>query len=192
MMKTCISNKNNGNFKTIQKLVSTYTRTTGSKVRFYDLNHLPLTCTLEEKEVEESICKYCPVHQNTQTVKRTEPCHEMHINAIGESSRSDGMVLYTCEKGLLFWACPIFDNGRFAGALRGSGYLDPMSEKGTINDAFLEQLKTLPEGNLERIKSMAEMLLLYAATLSTGNEDHHEILRRRTEQQKDISAKIEK
>jgi ligand-binding sensor protein len=176
-----------------QKLLSAYVQMTGSCIRVFDHNCRHLSGVAGEAAVEENICKYCPVHLAQAAGKGSEPCLEMHTNAVKESNRSDGIHIYTCKMGLMFWTSPLFYEGSFLGALRGSGYLkgEPLLAAAETTEEFLQQLKVLPRGDGEKIKSMAEIMLICAASLSFGSEDYHEVLRRRTEQQRDISAKIE-
>jgi AraC-like DNA-binding protein len=64
--------------------------------------------------------------------------------------------------------------------------------KGQVSSQELQKILNLfPNGESERIKSLSELLLICAEYLSTGTEDYHETLRRRAEQQSDLSAQIE-
>jgi AraC-like DNA-binding protein len=53
-----------------------------------------------------------------------------------------------------------------------------------------ERLAAFPHGQSEKIKALAELLQICAESLSIGNEDFHEVLKRRTQQQSIISEQI--
>jgi AraC-like DNA-binding protein len=126
----------------------------------------------------------------------------MHINAIKEAHRFGGSYIYMCELGFMFWTSPVYSNGRFVGSLTGSGLIgidkqetiEAMHQigKGQVSDQEIQKIISgFPRGESERIKALAELLLICAEYLSTGTEDYHETLRRRAEQQSDLSAQIE-
>jgi AraC-like DNA-binding protein len=106
-----------------------------------------------------------------------------------------------CDLGFLFWTSPIFENSRFIGALIASGFLGIDTEEtteamyamggGSVSEAELKaRLEVFPRGESGKIKALAELLLLCAESLSVGNEDYHEVLKRRAEQQSVISEQI--
>jgi len=119
--------------------------------------------------------------------------------------------MFTNAVWVLFWTSPIYTEGCFSGALRGSGFL-PENKKtvdifANANDTlvmcnndisqeeFKERVNSFPKADGEKIQSLAEMMQICAESLSSGSEDYHEILRRRTEQQEAISkiiAELEK
>jgi len=98
--------------------------------------------------------------------------------------------------GFIFWTSPIYTDGSFSGALRGSGYIDKqyiendaglMSNKKIPLEEFKEHLETIPKADEEKVQSLAEMLLLCAEALSSGKEGYHDLLRRRGKQQEVIT-----
>ena len=176
-----------------KKLISVYEKTTGCQVQTYDHNYRMLSNTAEGS-VEKCVCSHCPIFLASSPANQySEPCRDLHINAIRDSHRSGGISIYSCSKGLAFWCSPVFNDGSFSGSLRGSGYLQHEPQKGKdTSKEFTSALKTLPLGSPEKIKSMAELLLICAASLSPGSKECHEMLKRRTEQQRDILAKVAK
>ena len=177
---------------TVKKIINAYYHATLSKVYVYDHNYRLVPEFSEKNGVKQKVCRYCPKYQTESSGDENEFCQKMHMNAIKESSRCGGTSPYICDMGLAFWSSPIFSEGRFAGALSGSGYVlsGSLPEEGQIPEAFMKKLKQLPREDWEKIKSLAEMLLMCAASLSRGSEKYHEILRRRNIQQNDISAKM--
>jgi len=172
-----------------QKVVSLYTRATGSDVQIFDEDLRPLDKN-QKSEVEHSVCLHCTGAH----------CREAHVNAMRESGRYGKPCIYQCKLGLLFWVSPIFREGKFSGALRGSGYMSDSVDastfvgkcSGTITvEEFIRRVETFPSGDTEKIQSLAEMLQLCAESLSTGSENYHELLRIRYEQQTSLSALIE-
>jgi AraC-like DNA-binding protein/ligand-binding sensor protein len=189
------------------KMMSAYSQATGSMICIHDHNHQPIPEMTGDISMEKNICLYCAKYQNGncqgKPVDLTEtPCNEIHINAIKEANRYGGSYVYTCDLGFVFWTSPIYSEGRFIGSLLGAGYLYPddsnISERlfkmcnSDIPMSEIERCISLfPRGSPEKIKALAEMLLLCAESLSTGSEDYHEILRRRADQQSELSARIE-
>ena len=182
-------------------LLSVYMQATGSNVQVFDCNFQPLE--LEGSfSIENNICRYC-----TGVSCSRNNCREMHANNILESSRNGRSIVYQCALGLMFWISPIYSEGNFNGALRGSGFLGcgadtSFSEKydktcdGKYNDnispeEFEKRVLAFPFSDDEKIKSLSEMLLLYAESLSRGSENYHEMLSLRFEQQASLSALID-
>jgi AraC-like DNA-binding protein/ligand-binding sensor protein len=183
-----------------QKVVSLYTRATGSNVQIFDENFRPCEADSESADkmsgIEQSVCLYCTCANRNGGAH----CREAHVNAMREAGRNGKPCIYQCELGLLFWVSPIFSEGKFSGALRGSGYIsgsvDSSMSLQKCNGAipaeeFTRRVAALPSGDTEKIQSLAEMLQLCAESLSTGRENYHELLRLRSEQQASLSALIE-
>jgi YesN/AraC family two-component response regulator len=173
------------------KFISVYRQATGSNVQMFDHNFQALE-TKGESAIEQSVCLHC--NSNAR-------CREMHINAIRESSRNGKPHIYQCELGLMFWTSAIFDDGKLSGALRASGYFADTVDKSTFAgkcngtiapEEFARRVSAFPSCDMEKIKSLAEMLLLYTESLSFGNENYHEMLRNRTEQQEALAVLVEK
>jgi len=179
----------NGVTASIQNICTMYIRSTGSSVRIYNRSLQLLFDLFDEHSVESSICKYCPAAAGKENCG---PCHELHVNAIEQSRNSDGLHIYTCEMGLVFMTSPLFNKGAYAGSLRGAGYLscDTKLEDVSASGEFIGQLQTLKRANPDKIKSLGEMLRLCAAYLSPGSENNHDMLRRRTGQQKEIMDRL--
>jgi AraC-like DNA-binding protein len=124
----------------------------------------------------------------------------MHLNAIKAANQRGGSHIYRCELGFMFWISPVYTNGSFTAAIRGTGFLadDVDFERAAVMcngdipaEEFRDLVRSFPKGDSEKIQSLAEMLLLCAESLSSGSEDYHELLRRRAEQQQAIAAIIE-
>ena len=172
----------------IQNLIEGYTLTTGIGVCVYDRNYQIYD---NKSGVEKNICAYCPKNQKNASEDESELCCNMHINAIRESINTGGIHIYPCEMGLMFWVSPIFSDGRFSGALRGAAFVDSDTKAAQeITEEFTELLKTMQSEDSSKIQALAEVLFLCAASLSAGIEDQHELIMRRTEQQRDITEKI--
>ncbi|MDR2716798.1 MAG: helix-turn-helix domain-containing protein [Treponema sp.] len=174
-----------------RKVISVYTRATGSNVQVFDNNFRTLGVD-DKPDIEQSICMYCTC---------SDSCREMHIKEIQKAGRNGKAHAYQCDLGLIFWTSPIYSEGEFSGALRGSGYLVNDVDKsefakkctGIISpDEFKRRVSALPACDTERVRSLAEMLLLCAESLSTGSENYHEMLRLRSEQEASLSVLIEK
>ena len=183
------SNENSG-YSREQKVVSVYIRATGSEGQIFDHNFRPLT--VDDKScIEQSICLHCTSSAH---------CREMHVNAIRESGRRGRPYTYQCDLGMMFWVSPIFKEGKFSGALRGSGFVSDIADNtmltrkcnGTIPpEEFTRRVSAFSSGDTEKIQSLAEMLQMCAESLSTGNKNYHDALRLRSEQQASLSVLVD-
>ncbi|MDR1107258.1 MAG: helix-turn-helix domain-containing protein [Treponema sp.] len=189
-------------------LLKTYAMGTGSMVCVHDASFLPIPEMMSEIMTDKNICLLCAKYRNGTAARErgdlaASPCTEMHIGAMKEAFRHKGSYTYTCELGFAFWTSPVYSDGRFIGALLGTGYRSGDEEKagelfrqyssGKISEeVFREKIARFPRADTEKIRALAELLHICAESLSTGNEDYHETLRRRAEQQAGLSAQIEK
>jgi YesN/AraC family two-component response regulator len=177
------------------ELLSAYMQATGSNVQVFDCNSHP--CDPEGSfSVEQTICRYC-----TGFFCDHNSCREMHAARIREASRNGRSLVYQCDLGLMFWLSPIYDEGKFSGALRGSGFLGPGAgvsfmdkyhKNETVSpEEFERRILAFPSIDDEKITSLSEMLLLCAQAMSSGSENYHEMLSLRYEQQTSLYALIE-
>ena len=190
-----------------QALMNAYSRATGAYISILDRNYMPIPELDEDTFNEKNTCLFCTRHREHVEAKTCKdltanPCREMHINAVKESHRFGGSYTYVCALGFMFWTSPIYHDGKFVGAIVGSGLLGTESEetyarmystcKGTVKEAELKRmLSCFKRGEPHRIKAMAELMLICAQYLSVRSEGCHAAMKRRAEQQADLSAKIE-
>jgi len=184
-----------------KKMMSDYNQATGSSICIYDSGYKPVfPDNNRDNNPEKTICSYCT---------RTD-CINLHKNSIKEAIKKGGSHIYKCDLGLVFWISPIYTDGSFSGAIRGSGFL-PEGKKEVdfllnahnthivsnekITEEAKDRINSFPKADDEKIQSLAEMMQICAESLSSGSEDYHEILRRRAEQQeaiRKIIAELEK
>jgi AraC-like DNA-binding protein/ligand-binding sensor protein len=191
------------------KALSAYALATGTIICVLDENYLPIPEMFGEVVSEKNTCLYCSKYQNyTTTVTKVQdlsstPCTLMHINAIKKAFHFKGSCIYMCDLGFMFWTSPLLRNGHFVGALVGSGFLGidgrktseamyAMSNGKVSEEELKRRLSAFPMGKSEQIKGLAELLLIYAESLSEGKECYHETLKRRAQQQTGISEQISK
>ncbi|MDR3131440.1 MAG: helix-turn-helix domain-containing protein [Treponema sp.] len=192
------------------KVACTYAKATGTTITVVDENYHNILDFLPFNE--KTICLYCMKYQTASesyseidAEKKQDlsasPCSMMHLNAIKKAHHFGGSYIYMCDLGFMFWTSPIFSNGHFAGALIASGFLGIDSEEtveamyamgnGLVSEEELKnRLAGFPRGEPEKITALAELLQICAESLSIGNEDFHEILKRRTRQQSIITEQI--
>ena len=192
------------------QLLSIYMQSTGSKVQFFDSGfHSPDDDLLS---VERHICANCSLGNNRDSKSRNGNCgcREMHINAMRESADHGRPVVYQCKLSLVFWVSPIYRDNSFYGALRGSGFLadapgaaksgrtarksaEQKARLAACNGAvsaeeFDSRICLYPHAGMEKINSLAELLLLCAKAFSSrGN---HRFLRLRSEQHESLSSLV--
>ena len=184
--------RSNAGYAKEWKVVSVYMQATGSNVQIFDCNFQMIT-TGSGFSIEQNICRHC-----------TGNCREKHVSAMREASYCGNSVIYQCEIGLMFWVCPIYCDEKFTGALRGSGFLHNAID----SPALAEKCNALCDGDIslekffgcvsefsrcdpDKIRSLSEILLLCAESLSSGNRNFHEVLRLRFGQKTSISVMVE-
>ncbi|MDR3114574.1 MAG: helix-turn-helix domain-containing protein [Treponema sp.] len=188
------------------KILRVYAKATGTIISVHDHNYLPIPEVFEEVISEKNICLYCTEYKGKTAIHKLQdltanPCNDMHINAIKEANRFGGSYIYMCELGFMFWTSPIYADDRFVGALLGSGLLGIDSEETSAQMHLIgngavplpvlqDKLAPFPRGDAEQIKALAELMLIFAKSLSVGSENYYETLKRRSEQQSTLSAKI--
>jgi AraC-like DNA-binding protein/ligand-binding sensor protein len=189
------------------KILKAYAKATETQICVHDHTCLPIQEIFETVNVEENTCLFCLKHRANKTVQEIQdlaasPCNEMHVKAIREAHHYGGSYIYMCDLGFVFWTSPIYSEGRFVGAMLGTGLLG-IDRQETLNQMYLMANREIPEGELEkhlrhypsvdseRVKALAELMLICAESLSTGNEAYHKILKRRAEQQSDLTAQIQ-
>jgi AraC-like DNA-binding protein len=185
------------------KILGAYARAAGARVCVYDQSYLPVPEIHDEINIEKNICRHCIKHITGIDVDFAKdmpvcPCRELHINAIKKSYRYGGCYTYSCTMGFTFWTSPVYSNGCFAGALLGSGFRSSNTEDPCYPETnekpdrdIIIKISQFPQAEPEKIQSLAELMLICAESLSTGNEDYYETLKRRSEQQSWLSANIQ-
>jgi AraC-like DNA-binding protein/ligand-binding sensor protein len=192
-----------------KKIMFDYNQATGSSICIYTNDYklqFPENFGLERCP-ENKICQYCTKINKCDKKNEDYPCHEMHVNAIKEANNKGKCHVYQCDLGFLFWVSPIYTNGIFSGAVRGSGFLAENKKKVDFlsntadncvmcndeisNDEIKNRIGSFPEADGDKVQSLAEMMQLCAESLSTGSEDYHEAIKRRAQQQETISKIIE-
>ena len=105
---------------------------------------------LESENTFDSVCAHCFNCEKcgAKDEKDTEKnCVYLHMEAIDKARKLGGSYIYICYKGIAFWTSPFYSGERFAGALLSGGV------KST-------------EKNSDRVKSLAQMMLLCANQIS--------------------------
>jgi AraC-like DNA-binding protein/ligand-binding sensor protein len=189
------------------KILSSYARATGTIAAVQDQNLRIIPEMFHDALCIKNTCLFCLKYRSGVSVEKIEdmsrsPCDTMHINAIREAHHFGGSYIYMCELGFLFWTSPLYAGGKFIGAMVGSGFLG-VDRSETIAQMYqlcggqvsMEELESrfswLVPKDSEKIRALAELMLICAKSLSTGKEDYHSMLRRRAEQQFKLSAAIE-
>jgi AraC-like DNA-binding protein/ligand-binding sensor protein len=190
------------------RLTAEYAKATGAITCVLDHDCLPLPEMVDKITGDSNTCLYCLKYRTggprPEKVSdfRAFPCSLIHINAIKESQSFGGSYIYMCDLGFMFWTSPLYVNERFIGALLGTGFLAidhgeaaetlSMMSKGTVPAReFEKHLSRFPRIDPERIKALAELMMICAENLSVGERNYHEILKRRAEQQFSLSVEIQ-
>jgi AraC-like DNA-binding protein/ligand-binding sensor protein len=147
------------------KLLSAYSRATGTVVCLLDSNYQYVPESYDEVDPDKHICLFCEKCNACKTTDdpnadpkggskvdskddsvdhANHPCNEMHINAIRESHRCGGSYIYMCDLGFIFWTSPLFFDDIFTGALVGSGFL------GIDGGETVAQMQLLGKGSVEK------------------------------------------
>ncbi|MDR1972570.1 MAG: helix-turn-helix domain-containing protein [Treponema sp.] len=183
-------------------MILNYAKATGSMVCVHDHNCKAVPEIYAEAFSDRNMCMECTRRQgNLASAEFVEapstPCDDMHLCALRESYRYGGSYTYRCALGFMFWTSPIYVQSRFVGALLGSGFRDGNYDKAhhpdgeSITDqGFLEKLNQFPQARPEKIKALAELMLICAESLSSGNEHYYETIKRRAQQQTRLASAI--
>jgi AraC-like DNA-binding protein/ligand-binding sensor protein len=169
------------------KALKIYEKATGAVVCVLDQDLLPIKESFTDLMGKKNTCvQYCykyAVKESGVTQlsdMRFSPCNMLHVKAVKEAHRFGGSHIYICEIGFMFWTSPLYSNGRFAGALVGSGCfgverkesmeaLYAMSRGSVSMEELEERANLFSRCESERIKALAELLLICAEYLSTGD-----------------------
>ncbi|MFP3042578.1 helix-turn-helix domain-containing protein [Treponema primitia] len=149
-----------------------------------------------------SLCRQYSRETDRNWEEGEYPCTQIHIDSISQAYYSGGVYIYVCELGFTYWVCPLSSSGWQAGALIAGLVLGiskqevaekiSLMSRGQINRTAADLLlEGIPEKTGEEIKAMARLLLICTEQISRGTETHHEILKRRAEQQSKLSEQIE-
>ena len=189
------------------KLMLSYSRATGARVCVNDYNSMPIQELLPELTSDKNLCIFCMKHRENIDVKdirdfRYHPCRDKHGNAAKDAERCGGSLTYTCDLGQVFWTSPIYINKHFIGALQGTGFwgidkkdavarLNSLCD-GTVPEEELQKIAdSYPRAVPRKIKALSELVLICAKSLSSGSEESYSAMRRRAQQQSDITARVE-
>ncbi|MDR2376670.1 MAG: helix-turn-helix domain-containing protein [Treponema sp.] len=183
-------------------ILTNYAKATGAMVCVHDCNCKVIPEMYGEVFSDRNICLDC-IRRNGEmlpdqiTEAPPNPCDNLHFTAIRESYRYGGSYTYRCSLGFMFWTSPIYIQSRFVGALLGSGFRDESGaeicyvDKEPVTDPlFLEKMNQFPYAKPEKIRALAELMLICAESLSSGNERYYETIKRRAQQQARLMTSI--
>ncbi|MDR1024218.1 MAG: helix-turn-helix domain-containing protein [Treponema sp.] len=182
-------------------MLNNYAKATGAMVCVHDYNCKVVPEIFGEAFSERNMCLHCvrrtgnPVPEHV-TEAPPNPCDNLHFTAIRESYRYGGSYTYRCPLGFMFWTSPIYVQSRFVGALLGSGFRDDGSKisyadgEPVTDPEFLAKLEQFPYAKPEKVRALAELMLICAESLSSGNEHYYETIKRRAQQQSRLMASI--
>jgi AraC-like DNA-binding protein/ligand-binding sensor protein len=169
------------------KILGIYEKATGSLVCVLDQDLLPIKESFPDLLDKKNTCvqycfKYATEVKSITKVSdmRSSPCSKLHVNAVKEAHRFGGSHIYMCEMGFMFWTSPLYSNGKFIGAVVGSGFsclerketmeaLYARSRGAASREELEERTDLFARCASERIKALSELLLISAEYLSTGN-----------------------
>ena len=200
--------KKDNALRNARTLMEEYSQATGTSFSIQDADFMPIPEVMNNLLSEKNICLFCMKYKKNLDAKSPKdlscnPCREMHMDAIKESQRNGNTFTYVCPLGFIYWTSPIYPNGRFAGSLLGSGFLETSKQETcarmySICDGAVEipelmrLINSFQQGEPQKIKALAELMAICAQTLSPGREDHDELIKRRIIQQSELEANIEK
>jgi AraC-like DNA-binding protein/ligand-binding sensor protein len=168
------------------KTLAIYEKATGAMVCVLDQDLLPIKEAFPELIGKKNTCvQYCFKYtEEGRSITKTSdmralPCVKLHTNAIKEAHRFGGSHIYMCEMGFMFWTSPLYANGKFIGAVVGSGFssierkefmeaLYARSKGAAPQEEMEERTDLFARCESERIKSLSDMLTICAEYLSTG------------------------
>jgi AraC-like DNA-binding protein len=179
-----------------------YSKATGAVVCVHDHNCRVVPEIHKEVFGDRNMCLECIRHRGDPvpeeiTEAPPNPCDVMHHDAIKESYRYGGCYTYRCQLGFMFWTSPIYVQSCFVGALLGSGFRDADKDKiyypngeAVEDQELIKKIEQFPQARPERIKALAELMLICAESLSSGNEHYYETIKRRAQQQTRLTSAL--
>jgi AraC-like DNA-binding protein len=183
-------------------ILANYAKATGATVCVHDANCKVVPEMYEEVFSERNLCLDC-IRRRGETLPEqmtevpSNPCDNLHFTAIRESYRYGGSYTYRCSLGFMFWTSPIYIQSHFVGALLGSGFRDEscaeiyhVDGQPVTEPDFLEKINQFPRAKPEKIRALAELMLICAESLSSGNERYYETIKRRAQQQAQLMTSI--
>ncbi|MCL2129548.1 MAG: helix-turn-helix domain-containing protein [Treponema sp.] len=103
-------------------------------------------------------------------------CLDIHQKALSASRRMNETYIYTCEAGFVYWTCPLYKDGRYAGAII-AGHISILGNK-TVTEENHRIPKNIKEKNHTEIQAMAHLLKICAEEISKSGENNNEIFSR--------------
>ncbi len=128
-------------------------------------------------------------------------CTELHLHGAMQAERFGGSYIYICSIGMLHWASPLYAGGLPAGAMIGGPVMSIDRDEafaavkescdGPVPDgAVADCVDRIPKAAADRVRALADLLVMAAERSSDGDAPSIEDSRRRTEQQSRISEEI--
>ena len=178
-----------------RKVLVMYTMATGCGIEVFDHNFQPFVMD-GTGGAGQSVCPYCTAASNGGH------CSAMHEESMKEVGSQGSSIVYQCELGLMFWVSPTYNKSVLSGFLRGSGNTNAAVDTGTLAakcngaippEEFVRRISKLSVCDMEKTRSLSEILLLCAQSLSGGcEENYYKTLRQRSGQMAAISTEIER
>jgi two-component system, response regulator YesN len=144
----------------------------------------------------------CTLCRSFQKGRSVSDCRDLHLHGAFQAERFGGSYIYFCPISLIFWASPIVHEGKTIGSLL-AGPVTVISKDEVVEelsrkypsesfekDSLLSDLDSVPFVSTDRVKSLAELLLMAASWLS-GNEIHLGTERETLDLQSRISEEIQ-
>ena len=190
-----------------QVLLGSYAKATGTIFAIMDHNYLSIPEFFNDTITERNTCLFCAKCQYNMSISRNEdniyiPCRNLHIEEMKKANASGKPMCYMCDLGFMFWTSPVFSGKQFVGSFIGSGYLYTDKEetaekmsvlgKGMISrNQIMQRLSWFHHADDSRISALSELMQICAEYFS-NNGDYHETLKRRSEQQKQLQAMVDR
>jgi len=206
MTKNSINEKSNKILYRARSLMEVYAQATDAYTDMLDQNYLTIPEISAGLAATRNECNFCSGHKEKSGEKTNNvcenPCRETHLNALKDACQSGGLNIYECPLGFAFWTSPIFRFEQFSGALLGGGFLEEgtgetiaqmnLTSENPLSETELKKLlNCFPQGEPEKIRAMAELMLICTEYLSAGSGDYHAVMKRRSGQQSAILHNIE-
>ena len=152
-----------------------YSLATGIHTSIYDHNYASIFESADTISGNACLCKNDKKYTENEIIQTL---------VIKEAETFGAPYVYTCPSGCVLWSAPLYLNKHFLGALLAVA----PSSKGPSEEG------PAGEGSDElgqKIKALAELMLICAKSLSAGSKGWHEAVKRRWLQQSDLAARLE-
>ncbi|MCL2833674.1 MAG: helix-turn-helix domain-containing protein [Treponema sp.] len=188
-------------------ILNAYAKATGSQICITDNNHAYIPEIYNDIITVKNTCLLCikcrsNITFNTSRDFDYHPCRELHMEGLKKAFISGRTFNYTCDLGFAFWTSPLYSGRNFIGSFISSGFLcidkkeavqkmEYICNNPADKQELISRLSYFPFANPHQIRALSELMQVCAESLTHDKNDLNETLKRRGEQQKELTIIVD-